>query len=149
MLCLNVQACEQSKCSDVCQYLITSIPFSSASILGFCLSYGYFCHLKPETKSESLQQQNQQNLHPSSRGRKWGNGEGGGREGNGSLVRNRFCEGRDQTESGPQGPRRAAVPGRVKNGLANSAVPTGYGWRVSRGSECKGILPPALSGSRL
>lgn len=103
--------CEQSEHFDVCQYLITSIPFSPASILVFCLSYGYFWHLKPETKSESLQQQNQQNLHPSSWGRKWGRRKGG----NGSLVQNRFCccpsfcEGRDQTESGPQAPRRAAL----------------------------------------
>lgn len=64
-----MQACEQSECFDVCQYSVTSIPFSPPSILVFCLSYGYFCHLKPETKSESLQQQNS---HPNSRGRKWG-----------------------------------------------------------------------------
>lgn len=114
---------------------------------GFLTVIRYFCHLKPETKSESLQQQN---LHPSSRGRKWGVGSG-----NGSLVRNRFrccpasCEGREQSESGPRGPRRAALPSRVKNRPANLAVPSGSRWGVSRGSGRKGILPPALAARRL
>lgn len=122
-----MQACEQSERFDVCQFLITPIPFSPASILVFCLSYSYFCHLKPETNSESLHRQDQQNLQPSSRGRKWGRRKGA----NGSLVRNRFggcpafCESRDQAESGPQGPRRAAHPSRVKNRPANLAFPSG------------------------
>lgn len=79
---------------------------------------------------------------------KWGRRKGG----NDSLVRNRFCccpsfcEGRDQTESGPQAPRRAALPSRVKNRPANLSIPPGCRWGVSRGRGCQGILPPALSG---
>lgn len=64
----------------------------------------HFCHLKPETKSESL---HQQKWHPSSQGRRWGKSFSGAES---FLVLLRLLLGQDQPTPGAQGPQGAALP---------------------------------------